>query len=70
MKVEIIFDAKCKHCKWFDYYYKGKRKVHKCNLTEKQLTLKSSICEKFELWKKNVNNIYVFGGQTKKNTRL
>ena len=49
MKVEIIFDAKCKHCKWFDYYYKGKRKVHKCNLTEKQLTLKSNICEKFEL---------------------
>lgn len=37
MKVEIFYDAKCKHCKWFDYHYKGKRKVHKCNLTEEQL---------------------------------
>lgn len=26
MKVEIKFDAKCKHCKWFDYYYKVKEK--------------------------------------------
>lgn len=49
MKLEIISDAKCKHCKWFDYHYKGKRKAHKCNLTEEVLTLKSKICDKFEL---------------------
>jgi hypothetical protein len=49
MKLEIFYDAKCKHCKHFDYFYKGKRKVHKCNLTEEQLTLKSKPCNKFEL---------------------
>jgi hypothetical protein len=49
MKVEMIFEARCKHCKHFDFYYKGKRKTHKCNLTEEQLTLKSKICDKFEL---------------------
>jgi hypothetical protein len=47
--VIITYDAKCKHCKHFDYFYKGKRKVHKCNLTEEKLTLKSKICNKFEL---------------------
>lgn len=49
MKLEIFYDAKCKHCKWFDYYYKGKRKTHKCNLHEIDLTLKSKICKEFEL---------------------
>lgn len=49
MKVEIVYQAKCKHCKWFDYHYKGKRKQHKCNLTEEPLTLKSKPCDKFEL---------------------
>jgi len=49
IKSEIIYEAKCKHCKWFDYYYKGKRKQHKCNLTEDALTLKSKICDKFQL---------------------
>lgn len=49
MKLEIIHDAKCKHCKWFDYHYKGKRKQHKCNLKEIPLTLKSEICKDFEL---------------------
>lgn len=49
MKIEITYEAKCKHCKWFDYHYKGKRKQHKCNSTEQPLTLKSNICGKFEL---------------------
>lgn len=49
MKVEIIYAAKCKHCKWFDYKYIGKRKEHKCNLHEIRLTLKSEICKDFEL---------------------
>ncbi len=49
MILEITYDAKCKHCKHFDYFYKGKRKQHKCNLTEEALTLKSKVCDKFEL---------------------
>lgn len=49
MKVEIFYDAKCKHCKWFDYKYVGKRKQHLCNLTLETLTLKSKPCDKFEL---------------------
>ena len=49
MKVEIVYQAKCKHCKWFDYHHKGKRKQHKYNLTEEPLTLKSKPCDKFEL---------------------
>lgn len=47
--VEIIYDAKCKHCKHFDYKYKGKRKEYRCNITLEKLTLKSKICDKFEL---------------------
>lgn len=45
----ITYDAKCKHCKWFDFKYNGLRKVHRCNLTEENLTLKSKACDKFEL---------------------
>lgn len=49
MIVEIIYDAKCKHCQHFKRYSKGKRTAHKCNLTEEPLTLKSKVCDKFEL---------------------
>lgn len=47
--VEIIYDSKCKHCKNFKRYSKGKRTTHKCSLTEEPLTLKSKVCDKFEL---------------------
>jgi hypothetical protein len=49
MIVEIHYDALCKHCKNLKRYSKGKRVLHKCNLTEEPLTLKSKICDKFEL---------------------
>lgn len=49
IKLEIFYEAKCKHCKHFKYYYKGKRKLHKCGLTEDPLTLKSKVCDKFSL---------------------
>ena len=49
MVVSITYDAKCKHCKHFKRYTVGKRVKHKCGLTDADLTLKSKICNKFEL---------------------
>ena len=49
MVIEINYEAKCKHCKYFKRYSQGKRVKHKCGLTDVDLTLKSKICNKFEL---------------------
>jgi glutaredoxin len=49
IKIEMFYDAKCKHCKFFDRYSKGKQVKHKCKLTNHSLTLKSRVCDKFEL---------------------
>jgi len=47
--VEFFYDSKCKHCKFFTRYSKGKQVKHKCKLTNHELTLKSRVCDKFEL---------------------
>lgn len=61
MKVEIIYDAKCKHCRFFTEGRETKvdgtpfkRKLHFCNNSEStqymnRLTLKSLACEKIKL---------------------
>jgi hypothetical protein len=49
IKLEMFYDAKCKHCKFFDRYSKGKQVKHRCKLTNHSLTLKSRVCDKFEL---------------------
>ena len=37
-------DAKCKDCDHFRYYYKGKRKLHKCILKRESRTLADKTC--------------------------
>ena len=50
MTVEIIYDAKCKHCKHFSSKINNKRRKQSyCKLLGYWLTLKSKACEKFEL---------------------
>lgn len=49
---EIYFEAKCRHCKFFEPIWKGKRKFHRCSHPENNempLTLKSKKCENFKL---------------------
>lgn len=44
MIVTTISDVKCKDCDNIRYYYKGKRKYHRCILKDMSVTLKDSIC--------------------------
>jgi hypothetical protein len=37
-------DAKCRDCDFFRYYYKGKRKLHKCIIKRESRTLKDKLC--------------------------
>lgn len=58
--VEIIYEAKCKHCKYFKPYYplkkdgiKSKKKHNRCDNSDNSkrnwdLTLKDKACTKFE----------------------
>ncbi len=50
----MVYDAKCKHCKFHISYKKGKLKRHFCTNKEsinsgKDTALKQPSCEKFEL---------------------
>jgi hypothetical protein len=46
--VEIIYDAKCKHCSNLKEIYKGKRKLHECKISGNQITLKDKACKEFK----------------------
>ena len=48
-KVEIIYDAKCKHCKYLLRTQPKKRIMHVCAVSGKDITLATKACENFEL---------------------
>lgn len=47
--IEIVYDAKCKHCLNLKEIRKGKRKLHECKVTGDQITLKTLACKDFKL---------------------
>lgn len=47
--VEMIYDAKCKHCANIKPYYQGKRKYHRCKVHDRRVTLIDKGCRDFKL---------------------
>lgn len=47
--VEMIFEARCKHCKFAKPIYKGKRTLTQCDKKKEQIRLRDKACKEFEL---------------------
>ena len=49
IRVEIHYDAKCKHCKYLLRTYPGKRAVFRCAVDNKHITSATKACKNFQL---------------------
>lgn len=49
IKVIIVSEAKCTHCKNFLRTYPGKRAVFRCSVDNKHITSRTTACPSFEL---------------------
>lgn len=47
--VEIIYEAKCKHCKFAKPIYKGKKTLTQCDKKKEQIRLRDKARKEFEL---------------------
>jgi glutaredoxin len=48
-KVEIYYEAKCKHCKYLLRTHPSKKAVFRCAVDNKHITSATKACQHFEL---------------------